>query len=371
MKIMLLLTCLYIALPWSFAQYEDYEFGEISREEKALESVPGYPDADAYILFDRLEVEMVVSPVTRELELKQTVSRRIKLFEESSFYRAHVAVNYFQEEEFKRFKASVYYADGGVLELDHSDLTCKGIETGLYECAFSFPHVEKGSIIEYTYELQADLFSFDRLPVHYFQDDLPCRWSEYVVVKPQDFHYVYLDELPNFDLIERVENPRLSGFFGEIVSIYTHDRYVLKDVPPVEVEPHVNNLQDYMPRIRKHIDFVNWQNIIFNSESYTWEYLANDIRRKSIWKNINLRARGSRFLRDVEPLLVGVGTDLEKAKVVYRLLNNQMRWDQNYDCLSDASPNRIWDRRVGNSAEINALLLYALIQLGIDARPVL
>lgn len=371
MKTTFFLTLVFWTFLGIFAQYEDYRYGLISDEERSFERVPGHPDAAAYLLFDRLEVNMTLSAVTGQLELRQTVTRRIKLFEDSAFYLANVTVDYFEEEEIGRFKAAIHYADGGSIELDNSDLSFSELEAGILACKFSFPAVETGSIIEYTYEIRSDFFSIDKLPIHYFQEDIPCRWSEYVLIKPLDFNYIDLGLLPEFDVIEYQEIPRSNGFFGDAVLMFSYDRYVLKDVPPVVIEPHVNNLQDYMPRINKHISFVNWQNIFFDAQTYTWSYIANKIRGGGAWRNINLRARGNRFLKDIEPLLEGAETDMEKAQLIYRLLNDRMGWDGKYDYLSYESPNRIWAKGAGNSAEINGILLYALRQLGIDVRPVL
>ncbi|MEL6359114.1 MAG: DUF3858 domain-containing protein, partial [Bacteroidota bacterium] len=204
----------------------------------------------------------------------------------------------------------------------------------------------------------------------YFQERIPCRWSEYSVVKPDGFFYVDLATMSEFDVEESDVLSRGAGSGGQTFT-YSYDRYVMKDVPPLEVEPYTNNINDYMPRIRKQLQFINWQGFSYDPEMTSWEDLADDIRDSNLGRYASQRTHGRRFMDEVEPLLSDATTDTERATILYRLLNNRLVWDQNYRFIPQRSPNQVWSRGEGTSAEINTVMLHALKQLGIEAHPLL
>ncbi|MEM6396249.1 MAG: DUF3857 domain-containing protein [Bacteroidota bacterium] len=368
MKKALLLTLLMGSALFCQAQYEKYKYGKISDEEMSFTEAPGHPDADAYTLFDRLAVSMMISPTTGSFELRETLHRRVKLFKESSFDRADVVIGYYEGMNIGSIKAAIYLPDGEEIKLKNSDIKRDEIEDGFYECRFTFPQVTEGAIIEYTYELRTEEFSLDRLPTYYFQESIPARWSEYTITKPDGFTYIDLATMHGFDIHETDMISRGVGNGGQAFT-YSYDRYVMKDVPPMEYEPYTNNTDDYMPRIRKQLQYINWQGFAYDPEMSTWEELAEDIRGTNLWRYASGRAQGNRFMDDLEPLIAGASSDTEKAMIAHRLLNNRLVWDREYRFLPSRTPNQIWDKREGNSAEINTAMLHALKQMGIEAHP--
>ena len=158
-------------------QYDNFRYGRISDEEMALSEAPGFPDADAYTLFDRLAVSMMLSSITGQFELRETVNRRVKLFKESSFDRADIVIRYYDGMELGSLKAAIHLPDGREVKLRNGDFNRDEVQDGLYECRFTFPQVTEGAIIEYTYELRSQEFNFDRLPTYYFQEDILANCS--------------------------------------------------------------------------------------------------------------------------------------------------------------------------------------------------
>ncbi|MEM8585420.1 MAG: DUF3857 domain-containing protein [Bacteroidota bacterium] len=349
-------------------QYDNFRYGRISDEEMALSEAPGFPDADAYTLFDRLAVSMMLSSITGQFELRETVNRRVKLFKESSFDRADIVIRYYDGMDLGSLKAAIHLPDGREVKLRNGDFNRDEVQDGLYECRFTFPQVTEGAIIEYTYELRSQEFNFDRLPTYYFQEDIPCRWSEYTVTKPNGFTYVDLANMTEFDVQETDVISRAAGSGGQPL-VYSFERYVMKEVPPLEIEPYTNNINDYMPRIVKQLQFINWQGFSYDPEMSSWGDLAEDIRNSNLRRYTVSRTTNGQFMQALEPLMASATTETEKAMVIYRLLNNSVVWDGRYRFVPGRSPNQVWGDREGSSAEINALLLHALKQNNIEAHP--
>ena len=375
MKKTLLLVgaCLWTGLLLN-AQYENYRFGRISEEEMALTEAPGDPDAEAYVLYDKLEASVMISNNTGTFEPQEKVTRRVKLFDAASFDRANVVIGYFGRGNLIEIKAAIHLPNGEEVRLRGSDFNHVEMREDYYECRFSFPQVTEGAIIEYSYIEQGG-FSMNILPAFYFQENIPVRWAEYEAIAPQGF--IYVDLAGSNDTYEYAINDRNTFTRNHmhdrsgIRITYERERYVLKDLPAIEVEPYTNNLRDYVPRIRKQLQFMNSSGFAFDPEMTSWEDLADDIIETDLGRFIRSRTASRKVMDYLEPMLAGTTNQREQAQIAYRAISSHQSWDGTYHIIPKRSPNTAWDRGEGNTAENNTILLAVLKQLDIEAYPLL
>ncbi|MEM7572556.1 MAG: DUF3857 domain-containing protein [Bacteroidota bacterium] len=353
------------------AQYDNYRHGRVSDEELNISEAPDDPDAEAYVLYDKLQVSMMISNTTGRYEPQRTVSRRVKLLDAASFDRANVVVGYYGSGNLKEIKASIHLPDGEEIKLRNPDFNHAEVRDDYYECRFSFPQITEGAIIEYTYTSEGG-FGMDVLPAFYFQEDIPVRWAEYEVIIPQGLIYIDLASATTteFAVEDTRTFSRSYGTGGQTI-VYEAERYVIKDLPAIEQEPYTNNIGDYLPRIRKQLQFVNMPGFTYDPEMSSWEDLANDLMETELGRFTRSRTASRKVMDDLDPLLASATTQQEKAQILYRAINRHQSWDENYGIIPRRSPNSAWERGEGSAVENNTILLAALKQLDIEAYPLM
>ena len=73
----------------------------------------------------------------------------------------------------------------------------------------------------------------------------------------------------------------------------------------------------------------------------------------------------------MEGLLTGAGSVTEKIRRVYNYVQKYMLWNEHYSLYSFDGIKSAWDKKTGNIAEINFILIKLLRDAGIEAKPLL
>ena len=105
--------------------------------------------------------------------------------------------------------------------------------------------VKEGSIIEYSYTLNADL---NNLQPWLFQAAYPTVWSECEIDLPDFFEYLILKQgyLP----IDIYEHPTHREFFTSMMdAAVTNHRWIMKNVPALTEEKYVTNIINHIAKL--------------------------------------------------------------------------------------------------------------------------
>ena len=360
----------------TYAQYEKgLKFGRIEAADLTLTEVPGHPTAEAYVLYDKLDLRFDYTddgPQTVE-----TFHRRMKLLKPAGFDRADVTLTYDRSyEDIGGLKAAIYLPNGEEIKLKNRDLVRQDLEGDGRSISFTFPQVTEGAIVEYTYTRRSQSLL---LPSQYtFQEAIPVRWAEYTAEIPEYYKYVSLGQQGDYfirDVGMQNRQWRVSrqSAAAKVNTIQFQDlRYVMKDISPFRLQPYTNNLQDYLPRVKLQLQSVEYPNTISQPVFNNWITTVRELHeRQDFGRYYQVKGNYNAVYRVAEPIIMAGKTDKERIDAAYHFVASRIDWNGRYSFLGSDSPDKVFANGSGNSADLNLCLLALLNEAGIPARPLL
>lgn len=244
----------------------------------------------------------------------------------------------------------------------------------------TFPDIKEGSIIEFEMEYRSPYLSvFEDWD---FQIEIPVNYSEYCTIIPE--YYTYKTYLKGFyspvttsdsKISKREQTFTYNGFLNNVVSKteiieYTENitNYVLKDIPALKEEAYTNNIDNYKSSLAHDIASVKFPGSKSEDYSTDWESTTKTIYNDTKFSDA-LKAKNY-FENDLKPLLKDVVTRDEKIKVVFDFVKSRMNWNKKIEVLCTEDIKTVYKNKVGNSAEINLMLIAMLRFAEIDTYPV-
>lgn len=240
----------------------------------------------------------------------------------------------------------------------------------------TFPNVRVGSIIELEYKFKTQ--NIETLPDFQFQYNIPVNYAEYRTEIPEFYIYNaiqrgYID-LKTDQKIEATSQS-FEGKVGlvsqgktltysQIVTVYN-----ASNVPALKEEDYVNNIDNYYGEILHELQMVRMPNEKPKQIATTWEDVS-----KSIYEEEEFNTAISKFdyfAFDVKSLTNGVLSPEEKTIKIFNFVKNKMNWNGKFGYYPKNKMELAYKDKVGNSAEINLMLVSMLRMAGVDANPVL
>ncbi|TAE06915.1 MAG: DUF3857 domain-containing protein, partial [Bacteroidetes bacterium] len=372
LKYRILFLTLFVIISQAFAQKEPIKFGEVDDADVKATKYDKFPDAEAVVLCDYGNVHYEISPSDIKLVAKYTM--RIKILKKSGYDRANRTINYemhgTNKERVSNIKGYTYnYENGKVVKtkLEKSAITEKMVNKNVGEIKFSMPNVKEGSVVEYTHELTSDFFWI--IPVWYFQTELPVLWSEYRVSIPEYFSFVQLGQ--TYKEFHTKENESVTNTITSTTTSYKNSisRWVLTDIPPFKDEPFIASVNDHIMKMDFQIAGTNFPNQGYKPHMETWEKMVKDLHdneKHGRYLNKNLPDKTI-----VATLIANKTTTKDKLVAIYDYVKNNIKYNGRNSLYTKKSIKEVLEKKVGNVAEINLLLVNMLREAGIQSHPVL
>src|SRR5690554_3064631 len=243
-----------LASTLSFSQLERTDtFGEPSTSDFELEEYKEEPEATGAILYESANFYALSNIKRNNVRLVKEIHRKIKVFDAKKFDYATVEIPYYKGneyygEEVKDFQAVTH--NGTVQHYVPHSSFYKTQKSGVGNViTFTFPDVQNGSILEYTYTIVSPYF-FD-LDGWEFQHGLPTLYSKFKTELPAYFRYnriLYGDK--KLSVEEAII--RKKGFLLPSNSEHVDTElnlYVMTDVPSFSEEAYMLSKKNYISRI--------------------------------------------------------------------------------------------------------------------------
>jgi len=232
-----------------------------------------------------------------------------------------------------------------------------------------FPNVKIGSIIELKYVLKSQNLSV--LPDFQFQYTIPVNYAEYVTEIPEFYIYKSIKNgLVDIDVKESLENSsfmhedKFVVFFKQIKS-----KYIAKNVPSMVKESFVNNINNYFGKIELELQTIRMPNESPKQLITTWEDVVKSIyEEKKFGEEL---VKMGYFFNELQLLIKKTDSDNEKISKVFEFVKNRMTWNGRYSYTANKGVEKAYRERVGNSAEINLILVAMLKMAGLESNPVI
>ncbi|MCX2486512.1 DUF3858 domain-containing protein [Pedobacter sp. MR2016-24] len=241
---------------------------------------------------------------------------------------------------------------------------------------FTLPNIKEGSVIEYRYKTKSD-FIF-KLEDWYFQGEYPCRFSSLKTKFPQYYTYKinaggYIPIL-KLDPVENTENFHIpssnSDHGGNVSARVLTTQYYAENIPSIKEESYITTLDDYVSKIGFELNSTNFPSEGYKEYTSTWPKIISKLVDD---ENFGGFIKKKNYSKELVNGIINQETDTEKKmKLIFDYVKSNIKWDDKYNKYTEAvSPKAVLDKKAGNSAEINLLLLNLLKSAGIEVSPVL
>lgn len=326
-------------------QKSPIKFGDVSMEDLKMVTYPADTSASAVILCDYGYFDHLTFQFTRIV--------RIKIFRKEGYSWANRS---YSGSTKPQIKGITFNLDQGKItesKLKGESVFIDRITDNYYVTRIAMPNVKEGSVID----LQ---FFYNGIPYEWrFQEVIPVKYSELVLSDTPDVRFRY-------------------SFFGnEPLAVSTPNRWVAIDMPSFRAEPFMTSIENYVTKLEIDIlDVVEpthptmYYNMVFKSVTDSWESVS-----KILMDDINFgkTLSGSMYLNNLAGKIEkSAGSPEEKLKMAYDSIKSAVKWNEKMELFtSSGSLGSTYKLKIGNSTDINLLLLQLLNRLKFDAAPVI
>ncbi|MEW5993586.1 MAG: DUF3857 domain-containing protein [Candidatus Zixiibacteriota bacterium] len=327
------------------------KWGKISDEEWDISPPSGYPDANAVIIFDKGVMEVTVEGISFLRHV------RMKVFNQAGAEEAaDVTFHCHQEDKIRAFKAHTITPDGKTHKVKKKykkSVGSRQLRT------FSFPSVESGSILEYTYGYLNERFSY--LDPWRFQGDLYTLKSSYELKLAPGFTYSAVSHsLPGEARQPETEEDPLTHVRSHV--------WTMENLPPLKEEPYMSSIKNFTPSL--------YNQLVSYKDPYTsvtfiegWPDLG-DKYTKSLEEYVGNPQKLQPILEEI----IGDITDnVARSRAVYDHVcrNIRTREDEEGYRWTHENLHQVVEQGFATAEEKNILLVELSKLAGLSAWPVL
>jgi len=342
-------------------------FGKVTRFEKNLASYEKDPDAHAIVLYERGDNYFKV--VNNRIRLVKEYHAKIKILDEKGFDEANISIllrrSDKSSEKLRKIRAATHNGDNS-FEVLPSEIFEKEISPYRTEKSFTFPKVQKGSILEYQYTTFSPFFyNFKGWD---FQANIPKLYSEFNAKIPGN--YIYNRSLVGALPLDTNDSKIQKNCFSVDGYAQSADceviKYAMKDIPAFKVE------EDYMLAPSNYISRLDFElsqytrfDGITNRFTKSWEDVDREFQTdKNIGRQLSKKGV---FENHASEKLLTEGEPLARAKNIYTFVQEHYTWNEKYGIFGKARVKEAFENRKGNVSEINIALINLLNAAGIKA----
>jgi hypothetical protein len=373
MKKTLLILILVTSSLLSHAQ--DFKVGTFTADEITMEKYAKDTSAHALYLTDhgRLEIN-----TTNDDRFKYILRRhvRIKIFDSRAFDKATIQIPLYNDgEEYEDVQdidgVTTFTNDNGGVQqaaLDKSQIFKVKEDKHWTNIKFTMPNVHNGCIIDYTYTIYS--VYWERLPIWYFQDDIPKMSSEYDLHLPAYWTYnaSLRGGLKLSKNVAEVEHGCFT-FNGNAVDC-SHIDLGMTDIPAFKEEADMTSYKNFISAAYFELaQFINPYTGAKQNFSRQWSDIDYQLKHLSSFGG---QLRRKELMKEhIAPAITGITDSLSKAMAIYAYIQKSIKYNGQYDIFTDDGIRKALDNHSGTVAEVNIALITALESAGFDAEAVL
>lgn len=360
MKKLSLMVLILSASLFSLAQNETQSFGKVEISDLELKECSFEKDANAMVLFDKGHVYF-----DQNFDIILQRHKRIKVFNEKGKDNANVRLEFYSankyEEIYDLSAQTINLKEGKpvITKLDKKQVFRESIDKNRMAIIFSFPDVQSGTIIEYKYVLKTP--SYSNFPTWYFQSSIPTRYSELETAIPDLLNYKTQYRINQ--AITKNKTSSESRYLGDPTNghAYTLDTKIVgvKNIVSLADEPFMTSRYDNLQCALFQLTMIRPIGGFVQTGADTWTKVGT---RLSEDEDFGLQFR--KKLEGEDVLIAkakSIATDDHKIAFLFNEVKAAMKWN-GYDnwYTNDGTP-KAWQKKTGNSTEIN-LILYRLLK---------
>jgi len=323
-------------------------FGKIDIADLEMIACDFEKDANAEVLFDQTNVYY------RDYDLIIERHKRIKIFNDKGKRYADVRIPH-SAQNLTNLQAETINLNGAAMEytkVDKNQLFTEKLVKGVSATVFTFPNVKPGSVVEYKYTINTNIANY---PNWYFQTSIPTRYSEMTAL---------VSSIADYRTLEAVTMPYVINKEGKNNAMVR----ALANVPSMPDEPFTTTLEDNCQRIMFQLYSVKLPGQREIAIAKSWPKLGEKLGMHPLFGGqMNISFSGESELVKKAKLLK---TDEQKIACLFNEVKKTLTWNDIHRFTADAGGIApAWNKKSGNSAEINLILCRLLKKAGIKVIP--
>lgn len=381
MKIKLFVVFL-AAICLTKANAQKFELGKISIAELEEKRHPIDTTAVAAILFNKAKTFFKYDAINGfSINTEQVF--RIKIYKKEGLKWANYKVPYYvgyehyNDDNVEFDDCVTYNLENGKIvktKLNREGNFRTSINKYWKDAAITMPNVKVGSVIEFKYVLKSE--NIVEFPSFNFQQEIFVNNSEYTTQIPGFFVYKAIAKRSSELIFEsKVERGSLNytrkdgSMRSENVNFeQAKNKYSAYNIPALKEEPFVDNIENYRLSIDHELEKTQFYQEPVKNYSTTWEGVAKTIYEDKDFGN-ELQERDY-LKQDLALILKNVESPNERLDMVFKFVQNKMNWNNKRGYYVDKGVKQAYIDGIGNTAEINFILIAMLNYAGINAFPV-
>ena len=353
-----------------------FKYGKVELSEFDIKGSGPDSAASAVALFDVGKGYFDLSPKTGDFVYVFERHTRYKIVNKNGYDYANLELQFYRnnnsETKLTDMEAATYNLEGGKVVTSKLSKDAKFTEKQDKNYTlkkFALPNVKEGSIVEYKYKITSD-FIFT-LRTWYFQREVPTLYSEYDVTIPEYYRYKtnaggYLYLNPAQSTINR----SFSNSGGTLSVTCVKQHYQVENVPGLKQEGFITTMEDYVSKIGFELSSITVPGQVYKEFTSTWPKVVQGlIEDENFGQFINKKSFSKNLLKDVIKPSANLDTALQQ---IFDYVKNNIKWNDDFSFYTtETNPKTIFEKKTGNSADINLCLLTLLTEAKITASPVL
>lgn len=352
-----LIFCLLIICNFTYSQSTLPEFSIYSNDEVNMKECAFDKKAEAVVLLDEAE-----SYYDDDYHLITRRRMRIKILHQREIERGNIRIRFYTKDKFEflyQIRGVTYnMEDGrGVLStLDKKSIFTEKDDNVFSSVKFALPNVKPGSIIEYEYT--SNMQHYGGLRDWHFQHDIPTLKSCYM-----------LTILPNAEFRYQVQKKNDYSIVIKPMSEQGKIYFEMNNIGGLRYEPYMDAIKDYVQKVE--FQFSGYTNR-FGSQTkvnQTWQDLAYELMRDKNFGGVIKKDLPD--ISEIKGIVATKTSDSAKVTAIYNYVRNNFTWNGYYSTYASDGLKNAWQKRNGNAAEINLILINLLQAFDLQASPLL
>ncbi len=354
-----------------FSQKEEvYTFGKITDKENELNIYKRDSTANAVFLFENGKT--VFKDTRNNILISTTYYAKIKIFNKEGVDNATIEIPIYHNKNNSEKVINIRgYTHNSFQKtaLNQKNIFTDKVNESWSIVKFTMPNIKEQSIIEYEYTFESPFkFNFTGWK---FQSKIPKIFSRFYALIPGNF--IYNRRLKGFEDLVKNESELKRGCFKISGFVKAADceelTYTMENIPAFIEEDYMTSKKNYMSKIEFELSqFIDFKGVR-HKYTKTWKNVDKEFRTE---KSIGRQLRVIDYIKKRLPEdLFDSGDNLTKAKRTYSFIKNHFTWNKNIRLFKDIDVKDAFDKKIGNSTEINITLINALNAVGFDAKMVL
>ena len=360
-----------------------FKFGKVDIQEFDTK-VTGIDSAARGVkLFDVGKCWFEVSPKTGSFIYSFERHVRFKVFNKNGYDLADYDVELYHgeggsQESLEFMEAATYNLEDGkivVSKLSKDARFSEKHDKNWTVKKITLPNVKEGSIVEYRYKIKSDFIY--TLRDWYFQGSLPTLYSELNVKIPEYFRYKIspkgyfpIDQVRNEEINENYFLPANQGQSQNLQAKTRVLNYIAQNVPAIKEERFITTVEDYISKIEFELTSTQFPGGLYNDYSSSWPKIVTGLMEEQTFGKFFTRSSYSKSLLE-DILKTETNPDLQ-MQLIFEHVKAQLKWNNSYSKYTTVNNVKgVFEKKSGNSADINLSLLSLLREAKINASPVL